>query len=70
MTLDYDQWHEHKTRPMWVRGHREELDALTADRAARVPDSAAAVHDWVRRYDSSVSRALKPDEPEGDDEPE
>ena len=61
MTLDYDSWSEHKHRPVWVRGHREELDALTADGADRVPDSPGAVHNWVRDYDGAVSKRLNND---------
>lgn len=67
MTLTYDQWQAHKDRPVFVRGHREELDALTSEDADRVPDSVAAVPEWVNRYDSVVSGELKPDT-EGDDD--
>ena len=70
MTLTYQTWSEHKDRPVWVRNHREELDALTADGADRVPDSPTAVSAWVDRYDSAVSKRLKPsdDGEEGDDD--
>lgn len=67
MTLDYETWRRNKDRPVYVRGHRHELDALTADDADRVPDSQGAVRDWVRQYDSVVSRQLKPGpEPDGE----
>lgn len=68
MTLTYNTWSEHKDRPVWVRGHRDELDALTADGADRVPDSVAAVPGWVDRYESVIARKLKPGESEADDE--
>jgi hypothetical protein len=56
--MNYETWKANKDRPVWVRGHREELDALTGEDADRVPDSVAAVPDWVRRYDAVVSREL------------
>ena len=59
MTLDYDTWQANKSRPVWVRGHRPELDALTAADADRVPDSVAAVSDWVDRYESVIARELR-----------
>lgn len=58
MALTDDTWNQHKHRPVWVRAHREELDAITGDDAERVPDAVGAVHDWVDRYGSVVSKAL------------
>lgn len=68
MTLTLEKWQSNKDRPVFVRGHRDELDALTSASADRVPDSVAAVGDWVNRYDSTVSRELRETNEEDTDE--
>lgn len=62
--MKYQQWQQHKDRPIWVRNNRDELDELVSE---PVPDSIADVPGWVQRFDSTVSKALKEQEGESDE---
>jgi len=51
-----DTWQEHNDRPAWVRRHRDELMDATG---LEIPQSLAALPDWLDDYKSTMTRKLR-----------
>lgn len=63
MTSFFDTWQANKDRPAWVRNNRDAI-MERVDVDDDIPESLAAVPEWLDRYKSTVTRQLNPDNQE------
>lgn len=60
MTSFFETWQANKDRPSWVRNNRDAImERVETDDP--IPESLAAVGEWLDRYKSTVTAQLNPD---------
>lgn len=60
----YERYEANKDRPAWVRRHWDEIEAALDDAGfdldEDIPQTLAAVDDWLDRYKAVLTQALAP----------